>query len=51
MPAGERFDVDRAECRLRLTLGDAAFLEQFEQGASADPNGLVSDVESLPVNV
>jgi hypothetical protein len=33
MPAAERFDVDRAECRARQALGDAAFTAAFLGGA------------------
>ena len=36
MPKGERFDVDRAEARLRVILGDTAFGDAFVAGASTD---------------
>ena len=42
MPPAERFDVDRAEQRLRSALGDAAFEERFAWGAGADTADLVA---------
>jgi hypothetical protein len=47
MPAGERFDVDRAERRLRATIGDEAFEAAFRAGADREPKDLVIAVESL----
>lgn len=47
MPAGERFDVDRAESRLRAALGDEAFEALFAQGAAADPAMLPAAVARL----
>jgi tetratricopeptide (TPR) repeat protein len=47
MPAGERYDVDRAERRLRAALGDADFERAFATGASADANDLMTAVEAL----
>ena len=35
MPAAERFDVDRAECRARQALGDDAFTAAFLAAAQA----------------
>ena len=47
LPAGERFDVDRAEGRLRAALGDDAFDREFAVGATSDTNDLVTVVETL----
>jgi hypothetical protein len=47
MPAGERYDVDRAEGRLRAALGDAGFELGFAAGAADDATSLVTAVESL----
>ena len=41
MPAAERFDVDRAECRARAALGDNGFDTAFVAGA-ADPDGEIA---------
>jgi tetratricopeptide (TPR) repeat protein len=47
MPAGERFDLDRAEQRLRTAIGDQAFEAAFRAGADRDPKDLVVAVETL----
>jgi hypothetical protein len=47
MPAGERYDVDRAEGRLRSAMGDAAFEQQFAAGAATEARDLVDAVQSL----
>ena len=47
MPAGERYDVDRAEGRLRSAMGDGPFEEQFSAGAGIGPKHLVDAVQSL----
>lgn len=47
MPPAERFDVDRAEARLRAALGDEAFESLFRQGAAADPSVLPAQVSLL----
>jgi hypothetical protein len=47
MPVGERYDVDRAEGRLRSAMGDAQFDLGFVAGAEADANDLVMAVEAL----
>ena len=47
MPAGERYDVDRAEGRLRSAMGDAAFERQFSAGAATEARDLVDAVQSL----
>ena len=47
MPSAERYDVDRAERRLREAIGELAFTEAFRVGADADVNRLVAAVESL----
>ena len=47
MPAAERYDVDRAEGRLRSAIGDAAFERAFVAGAARDAKDLVAAVESL----
>jgi predicted ATPase/DNA-binding SARP family transcriptional activator len=44
MPAGERFDVDRAESRCRTFLGDDAFDAAFAVGAGADVDDVVDEV-------
>jgi predicted ATPase/DNA-binding SARP family transcriptional activator len=49
MPSAERFDVDRAECRARQELGDAAFELAFSVGA-ADPDEIVGTSLSQPVS-
>jgi ATP/maltotriose-dependent transcriptional regulator MalT len=50
MPADERFDVDRAETRLRTAIGDAAFDAAFRLGADRDPKELIIAVEALSVS-
>jgi hypothetical protein len=47
LPAGERFDVDRAEGRLRSALGDDAFAREYALGAAAATNDLVAAVAAL----
>ncbi len=47
LPSGERFDVDRAEGRLRSALGDAVVAREYEAGAAADTNDLVTAVIEL----
>jgi predicted ATPase/DNA-binding SARP family transcriptional activator len=47
MPAAERYDVDRAEGRLRAASGDVEFGQAFLDGAAADANDLVAVVEAL----
>jgi hypothetical protein len=47
MPAGERYDVDRAERRLRKAMGDAEYERAFDAGVSAATNDLVAAVEGL----
>jgi ATP/maltotriose-dependent transcriptional regulator MalT len=44
MPPAERFDVDRAEARLRSALGDDQFEVCFAAGAQADLDTLVATV-------
>ena len=44
MPAGERYDVDRAEGRLRSAMGDAEFEQEFLAGAGDDTNDLVAAI-------
>jgi predicted ATPase len=50
MPAPERYDVDRAERRLRSALGDA-FDASFAAGAHAEIDGLVERVAAVRVHV
>jgi predicted ATPase/DNA-binding SARP family transcriptional activator len=50
MPPGERFDVDRAEQRLRATLGDHAFEDAFAAGAEGDTEALAQLVVELNVD-
>jgi tetratricopeptide (TPR) repeat protein len=47
MPAGERYDVDRAEGRLRSAIGDGAFEQEFFAGAATEARELVEAVQSL----
>jgi hypothetical protein len=47
MPAGERYDVDRAESRLRSAIGDPEFEQAFASGAAADTNVLVTAIQAL----
>ncbi|HZI43621.1 MAG TPA: hypothetical protein VFD53_00290, partial [Ilumatobacter sp.] len=47
MPAAERYDVDRAEGRLRSAIGDAEFEQAFLAGAARGEKDLVAAVESL----
>ena len=47
MPAAERYDVDRAEGRLRSAIGDADFEQAYLAGAAADANDLVAAVQVL----
>ena len=47
MPSAERFDVDRAEQRLRTALGDEAFEAALRAGADREPKDLVIAVEAL----
>jgi hypothetical protein len=47
MPTGERYDVDRAEHRLRAALGDDGFTNEFAAGVGADTNDLVMAVATL----
>lgn len=51
MPALERYDVDRADGRLRSALGDAAFEASFAAGASADIDALFDRVGQLRPDV
>lgn len=46
MPAGERFDVDRAEQRCRAVLGDETFDVEFRHGATLDAPELAERVLS-----
>jgi hypothetical protein len=50
MPPAERFDVDRAESRLRTAIGDAAFDAAFRLGADREPKDLVIAIEALSLN-
>ena len=47
LPAGERFDVDRAERRLREALGESAFKGAFESGATTPTDALIADIHAL----
>lgn len=47
MPAGERFDVDRAEARLRAVLGDDGFESCFAAGAAAAVDGLIDELMAV----
>lgn len=47
LPPGERFDVDRAQDRLRSALGDDVFAREHAIGAAADTNDLVTAVVAL----
>lgn len=47
MPAGERFDVDRAEARLRAVLGDGGFEACFAAGAATDVDGLIDELMAV----
>lgn len=51
MPSGERYDVDRAEMRLRALLGDARFDAQFENGVDRTVGELVAEVVALEPHV
>jgi hypothetical protein len=47
MPPAERFDVDRAERRGRLSIGDQEFEAAFAIGALGDVQELIDDVLAL----
>jgi hypothetical protein len=47
MPTGERYDVDRAEGRLRRVLGDDSFEQHLVEGRNSDTNDLVTAVVVL----
>jgi len=47
MPSGERYDVDRAEGRLRTVLGDDTFVRLVAEGRIADANDLITAVIAL----
>jgi ATP/maltotriose-dependent transcriptional regulator MalT len=47
MPPAERFDVDRAEQRLRALLGDVRFEHAFTAGALADDMALVAELDGV----
>jgi hypothetical protein len=47
MPAAERFDVDRAERRLRERLGDEVFDLDLRDGSTSSTDELVAAVRSL----
>jgi hypothetical protein len=47
MPPGERFDVDRAERRGRLSMGDQAFEAAFAAGACSDIGEVLADLSAL----
>lgn len=49
MPEAERFDVDRAERRLRAELGDARFAAGFAAGGTCAVDALVAEVMALDV--
>ena len=46
MPAGERYDLDRIEGRLRSHLGDDAFDDHFASGAATDVSELTAAARS-----
>jgi tetratricopeptide (TPR) repeat protein len=48
MPPAERFDVDRAERRARLSMGDHAFDAAFAIGARSDVEDVLDKVTVLP---
>jgi tetratricopeptide (TPR) repeat protein len=51
MPDAERFDVGRADDRLRSLLGDAAFELQFEAGTTSSAVDLARQVEAIEPHV
>ncbi len=44
MPAAERYDLDRAEARLRAALGDHGFETCWAAGASEPVDALVAEL-------
>jgi predicted ATPase/DNA-binding SARP family transcriptional activator len=48
LPAGERFDVDRAEARLLDSLGRDEFEAAAAKGAASLPDALIADLRALP---
>ena len=47
MPPAERFDLDRAERRVRRSLGDQAFEAEFAVGADSDVEDVLDAVSAL----